>query len=110
MMSTRYRHSIDNIMNLFDYTIPTTGENFDTLLSHKNIEIVRIISSDQLEKKEYYQEEDEWVVVLEGSALLLIEGEEKRVDKGEWLFIPARTRHSVVKTEKGTLWLAVYIR
>jgi cupin 2 domain-containing protein len=71
---------------------------------------VRIISSDQLEKKEYCQEEDEWVVILEGSALLLIKGEEKRVDKGECLFIPAHTRHSVVKTEKGTLWLAVHIR
>jgi cupin 2 domain-containing protein len=98
------------MMNLFDCKIPTTGENFDTLLSHKNIEILRIISSDQLEEKEYCQEEDEWVVILEGSALLLIEDEEKRLNKGEWLFIPARTRHSVVKTEKGTLWLAVHIR
>jgi cupin 2 domain-containing protein len=98
------------MMNLFDYMIPTTGENFDTLLSHKNIEILRIISSDELEKKEYCQEEDEWVIILEGSALLLIEDEEKNVSKGEWLFIPAHTRHSVVKTENGTLWLAVHIR
>ena len=97
-------------MNLFDYMVPERGETFDTLLTYKNIEIIRIVSSDQLESKEYCQEEDEWVVVLEGSALLRIKEEEKKVGKGEWLFIPAHSRHSVIKTEKGTLWLAVHIR
>jgi cupin 2 domain-containing protein len=96
-------------MNLFDYTIPEEGEIFQTLLSHKNIKIVRIVSSDQLEEKTYCQEEDEWVILLEGSASLFIE--ESRIDlsKGESLFIPAGTRHRVLETRKGTLWLAVHI-
>jgi len=96
-------------MNLYDYAIPDSGERFDTLLAEKNVEIVRIVSSDTLERKEYCQEEDEWVVLLEGSALLEINGKEKPLGRGEMLFIPARTPHRVLRTERGTLWLAVHI-
>jgi len=97
-------------MNLFDYTTPKIGESFTTLLEHKNIKINRIVSSDNLEPKEYIQDEDEWVVVLEGEAILLINGVEKILTKGDTLFIPAKTPHRVIKTKQGTLWLAVHIR
>jgi cupin 2 domain-containing protein len=96
-------------MNLFDYGIPTTGENFTTLLGHKNIKISRIISSDNIETKRYIQDEDEWVVVLEGEALLQIDGEDRRMIRGDMLMIPAKTPHKVLQTQKGTLWLAIYI-
>ncbi len=96
-------------MNLFDYTTPKTGESFTTLLEHKNIKINRIVSSDNLEPIEYIQDEDEWVVVLEGEATLLIDGVEKKLTKGETLFIPAKTPHRVIETKKETLWLAVHI-
>jgi len=96
-------------MNLFDYTIPKNGENFDTLLEHKNIKIIRIVSSDKLEEKEYCQSEDEWVVVLEGEATLVVNGKKRHLDKGESLFIPAKARHRVLSTKNGTLWLAVHI-
>lgn len=96
-------------MNIFDYTTPRHGETFTTLLEHKNIRINRIVSSKDIEQVEYIQEEDEWVVVLEGKATLLLGSEEKTLCKGNTLFIPAQTPHQVLKTQEGTLWLAVHI-
>ena len=96
-------------MNLFDYSLPETDESFTTLLEHKNVKIVRIVSSDKLEPIEYRQEEDECVVVLEGEAELELNGKPRKLTRGETLFIPARTPHKVLKTTPGTLWLAIHI-
>lgn len=97
-------------MNLYDYTIPKRGESFETLLEEKNIKIKRIVSSDDVEPAEYRQDEDEWVVILEGEATLLLDGTEKSLRRGESLFIPALMPHTVTSVEKGTIWMAVYIR
>ena len=96
-------------MNIYDYLTPTSGETFTTLLEHKNIKINRIISSSEVEPVEYIQEEDEWLVLLEGEATLRIKNEEKILVKGETLFIPAKVPHTVLKTNNGTVWLTVYI-
>ena len=96
-------------MNLQNYTIPESGEIFDTLLEHKNIKIIRIVSSDKLEEKEYCQTEDEWVIILEGEATLVVDGKKKHLGKGDSLFIPAHTNHRVLTAKSGTLWLAVHI-
>jgi len=96
-------------MNIFDYTTPKTSEAFTTLIKHKNIKITRIISSDSPENIEYIQDEDEWVVLLEGRAKLLIDKEEKILEKGDTLLIPSNTPHKVLETACGTLWLAVHI-
>ena len=96
-------------MNIYDYITPKNGETFTTLLEHKNIKINRIVSSDKLEEKIYRQEEDEWLVLLEGEATLLLDKEEKSIKKGDTLFIPSNTPHQVLRTKSGTLWLTVHI-
>ncbi len=96
-------------MNLFNYITPKQGETFTTLLEHKNIKINRIVSSSSIEPVEYIQDEDEWLVLLEGKATLLLEGKEKTLTKGETLFISAKTPHTVLKTSSGTVWLTVHI-
>jgi len=96
-------------MNIFDYITPKSGENFTTLLEHKNIKINRIVSASHIEPMVYTQEEDEWLVLLEGEATLLLDDKETILTKGETLFIPAKTPHRVLKTEEGTLWLTVHI-
>ena len=96
-------------MNIYDYTTPKNGETFTTLLAHKNIKINRIVSSDDLDETEYIQEEDEWLVLLEGEATLLLDQSMKRLTKGESLFIPSKTPHRVVRTQNGTIWLTVHI-
>jgi len=97
------------MLNLFDNNIPKIDEQFDTLFRHKNIKIVRIVSSDSIEPNEYCQEEDEWVVLIEGSATIELENETQTLLKGESLFIPAHTTHRVLETQRGTIWLAVHV-
>jgi len=96
-------------MNLYNFTIPKDGEDFTTLLEHKNIKITRIVSSANVEPIEYVQDEDEWVLLIEGEATLLLENKKKVLKKGDILFIPAKIPHKVLKTSHGTVWLAVHI-
>ena len=96
-------------MNLYNFTVPKDGEDFTTLLEHKNIKINRILSSADIEPIEYIQDEDEWVVLIEGDATLLVNNKEKILKKGDTLFIPAKAPHKVLKTKEGTVWLTVHI-
>ncbi len=96
-------------MNFFNYITPKLGETFTTLLEHQNVKINRIVSSADIESVEYVQDEDEWVVLIEGEATLLVEDEEKVLKKGDTLFIAAKTPHKVLKTSYGTVWLTVHI-
>ena len=96
-------------MNIYDYITPKSAETFTTLLEHKNIKINRIVSSNHLDEKEYIQEEDEWLVLLEGQATLLLNNEKKTLIKGDTLFIPSKTPHRVLHTQSGTVWLTVHI-
>ena len=96
-------------MNIFDYTTPSKNETFTTLLEHKNIKINRIVSAENIELIEYRQEEDEWLVVIEGEAILSLDDKEQKLSKGDTLFIPAKTPHTVLKTQEGTVWLTVHI-
>lgn len=96
-------------MNIYDYISPQSGETFTPLLEHKNIRINRIISSDDVEETEYLQEEDEWLILLEGEATLLLNTEKRDLKKGDTLFIPSKTPHRVLSTRSGTVWLTVHI-
>ena len=96
-------------MNIYDYITPKSGETFTALFEHKNIKINRIVSSDELDNKEYIQEEDEWLVLLEGEATLLLDDEKKTLTQGDTLFIPSKTHHRVLSTQSGTVWLTVHI-
>lgn len=95
-------------MNIYDYKIPDSGEDFTTLFEKENIKIVKIVSSDNLEIKEYCQDEDEFVILLEGGATLEIDGKKVTLNRGDTLFIPAKTKHRVLTTQKGTLWIAIH--
>jgi cupin 2 domain-containing protein len=96
-------------VNIYDTITPNNGEIFTTLLKHKNIKINRIVSSANIAPIEYVQEEDEWIVLIEGDATLLLDKKEKILIKGETLFIPAKTPHTVLQTTTGTVWLTVHI-
>lgn len=89
----------------------TEGEHIDTLQHCGNVTVERIVSSDQLEPKLYRQEQDEWVVLLQGEARLEVNGMEHPLSQGDFLFIPAGTPHRVLNTshEPQCIWLAVHI-
>ncbi len=98
------------IKNFFEnLKIPEKGEIFETVLKDKNVVIERIVSSENIEPKEYIQEQDEWVIVLKGSAEIKIGEEILYLKEGDFVFIPSKKPHWVLKAEKGTVWLAVHI-
>jgi len=96
-----------NILN--NIKIPKKNEEFKLLLEHKNIKIMRIVSSHKLQPQEYIQDEDEWVLILKGRATLIVESKKIKLSKGDTLFIPAKSRHKIKKVKKGTVWLAIHI-
>lgn len=96
-------------MNIYNYTTPQKGETFTSLLEHKNIKINAIVSSEVIDEKTYLQEEDEWLVLIEGEATLLVEDKEIKLKKGDTLFIPSKTPHRIINTQNGTLWLTCHI-
>ena len=101
-------------MNLFDRTVELLAEErFDTLLDRPGLRIERIVSTGHVTAAGdwFDQPRDEWVVLLEGWALLEIEGRgELRLAPGDHVHIPAHVRHRVTETppDGRTLWLAVH--
>jgi len=97
--------------NIFDYTLPEIdNESFKTELKSKNVEIKTIISNTLKTPQEFVQDCDEWVVVLQGCAKIQINGIIHKLKKGDTLFIPKNTKHTLLKTRQVVVWLAVYIR
>ena len=97
--------------NLYqDATPPESGERFDTLLSHGGMTIERIVSTSKLESQLYVQEQDEWVVLLQGEALLDVDGAQVALRAGGYVFLPSRTPHRVLRVSDGAMWLAVHWR
>jgi len=109
-MGRHRKDPISLLMNIFDYKIPAISEDFTSLLEYKNIKIIRIVSSDNIEPKIYIQDEDEWVVILEGKATMMIDSKIQALHRGDTLFIPSGTPHEIINVADGTVWIAVHIR
>ncbi len=86
-------------------------EIFNNLLSHKNVKINKIISPPNFVSEQFIQDEDEWVILLQGSAILEINQKITELVKDSYIFIPAKTPHKILSTEPNikTIWLAVHI-
>ena len=96
--------------NLFsDASAPPQGGRFETLLSHKNLVVERIVSSAAIASSEYVQAQDEWVLLVQGEAVLQVAGESVSLKSGDHLFLPAGVPHTVLRTSPGAMWLAVHL-
>ena len=88
---------------------PKEGEVFETLLEKKNVTIKRILSSSKIDQEVMIQEEDEWFIVISGSATIVIEDEKIVLACGDYCFVSRKTVHRLIDVEEGTIWLAVHI-
>lgn len=96
--------------------VPKTseGELFETLVAIDGVRVERIVSQGQVTAAgEWYDQAwHEWVLLVKGEALLLIEGEQtpRRLLPGQWMLLPAHCRHRVEWTLPGqdTVWLALH--
>lgn len=88
-------------------------EQFDVLLERGRVRIERIVSRGHSSPETgwYDQEQNEWVVVLRGAAVVAFEdGRSMTLKQGDFLEIPAHSRHRVDWTDPrvATVWLAVH--
>ncbi|MGM0983317.1 MAG: cupin domain-containing protein [Pseudomonadota bacterium] len=88
-------------------------EQFEELASGRDVSIERIVSRGHRSPEEgwYDQPQHEWVVVLQGRAVLAFEqGEDVELAPGDHLTIPSHCRHRVAWTDpqQATVWLAVH--
>ena len=98
-------------MNIFDLpALPLTEELTTVLAKNANIRIERIISTGQV--SEWYDQDDtEFVVLLEGSAVVEFENNKATdMSKGDSLLIKPHERHRVSYTssEPPCVWLCVF--
>ena len=102
---------MDNLLR--DLPVRLDEEQFTPLLDRPGARIERIVSTGQATPPgEWLQQpRDEWVLILQGSAGLLIEGQaEQRLAPGDHLLIEADRRHRVTWTgaDPATVWLAIH--
>jgi cupin 2 domain-containing protein len=102
------------IANIFaDLSRSLGQEQFLTLFENDAVTIERIVSrcSSSPPGFWYDQPRDEWVIMLRGHATLEFEGGELfEMREGDYLAIPSRLKHRVVKTDAETIWLAVHTK
>jgi len=100
-------------MNLFTkYENIENEEIFETILTHREVDIKKIISPANFKSEEFKQNLDEIVFIIDGFAKLEIENEIIYLKKGENIFIPKNAKHRILDTSKEPLciWLGVYIK
>lgn len=102
--------------NLFeDIKIDKNSEEFIDILNKPNIRIQRIVSNGQASKEGFWyeQEENEFVTILEGEAVLEFEDKDKSdivLKKGDFCNIEVKEKHRLKYTsiEEPTIWLAIF--
>ena len=104
--------SINNLFTAIPQDLP--NELFETLASSNNVKIERIVSRGHTtpEGEWYDQAWHEWVILLQGEAVLMFEDQEDRVmlKVGDYLLINAHRKHRVsfTSSDGDVVWLAVF--
>ena len=98
-------------MNIYELPpLPLTEEVTAILSENENVRIERIISAGQVSDW-YDQDETEFVILLEGNAVIEYEnGDSVAMSKGDTLLIKPHERHRVSYTssEPPSIWLCVF--
>jgi len=99
-----------NLLSSLPATLP--AEITETLVQAKHVRIERIVSQGHATPPEFWydQEQNEFVLLVQGAARLRFEDSVVEMKPGDWIEIPAHRRHRVEWTtpEEKTVWLAVF--
>lgn len=101
------------IKNIFQ-NIGEAGEEeqFNLLLNLPNCRIDRIVSAGHSSPKGFWyeQENDEWIMLMQGEATLEFEDRLVKMKTGDYMFLPKNCKHRVEYTsiEPACVWLCVF--
>ena len=95
--------------------LPLEEERFEDILRSQNVRIERIISCGQASAPGFWyeQDEDEWVLIVKGSADVITKDSQDaetlwQLQPGDCLLLKEGQKHRVERTDKLTIWLAVF--
>ena len=84
----------------------------EVLAQGANVRIERIVSDGQTSPEDvwYDQDQNEWVLLVAGSATLEFEDSTLELKSGDHILIPSHRRHRIESTSsvEKTIWLAVF--
>ena len=87
-------------------------ENFFEIFKNETIKIEKIVSNGQKSPENFWyeQEKSEFILLLEGFAILEFENREVELKKGDCINIKAKQKHRVKFTslDEPTIWFAVF--
>jgi len=88
---------------------PGEKEEFRTLLDMPGLRLQQIVSNGCAGGDWYDQKQPEWVMLVRGSAVLRFDpGGDVPLKAGDFLTIPARSRHQVESVSSDAIWLALH--
>ena len=97
------------------HEIPANGlpaELVEVLAEGPRVRIERIVSDGHGSPEDFWydQEQNEWVLLISGSAVLEFADRTLEMKAGDYVLIPARQKHRVLSTSpvEKTVWLAVF--
>jgi cupin 2 domain-containing protein len=88
---------------------PARGEAVHEVAGIRNLALRQILSGRLDGPVDFVQDDDEWVMVLAGHAVLEVDDETVELGPGEWVLLPRGTPHRLLRTEPGTSWLAAHL-
>ena len=99
--------------NIFDKIIvDKEEENFFEIFKNETIKIEKIVSNGQISPENFWyeQKKSEFILLLEGFAILEFENREVELKKGDCINIKAKQKHRVKFTslDEPTIWFAVF--
>ena len=99
-----------NLLSSITATLP--DELTETIVQAKHVRIEWIVSQGHVSPPDFWydQEENEFVLLIQGAARLRFEDSVVEMKPGEWINIPAHRKHRVEWTtpDEKTVWLAVF--
>lgn len=87
---------------------PAEGEVHEELAATVGFRVEHIRTGRVSTPVEFIQAVDEWVMLVEGSAVMEVADRRIDLSVGEWALLPANLPHRLIRVEPGTSWLAVY--
>lgn len=102
----------------------TTGNIFDiaaddgqdeliiALLERSGFRLEQIVSHGRGSDPDFWYDQDcdEWVLLVQGEAMLEFKEERLNLKAGDYYLIPAHARHRVASCSQDALWLALHVK